>query len=749
MVANPASSASRLLWLEQIKGVAIGWIVLNHISERIFGYPYIANPSAEWPPLAQRIEQLQPLSGTAVWSVAANLLRYVGWCGDQGVQLFLIAAGFGLTWSLLQRSAGERLRLRDFYRARATRIYPLWWAAHTAAAVGFVALAREEVIATPAFLLSALGIRITPELLYFVVPAWWYVGCLLQIYLIYPLLWWGLRRYGHGALLLAAVATISVRAAGLLSMHDWLDAWSRGVWCITRLPEFLFGMWLATRINDGGASFVEAIRGATVRLLSVLLYAAGMLLSLTLLGMSVAPALLGGSLFVLLLGFLSAGSPHSAPARMAGWLGTHSYALYLVHQPLLHAFLPRDAAQLPVAQVTLGTILGVPSTLFAALLLEWLVRMVPSTWRGLRRHPRLRSAAIAVAAGAALTTWTAEAIVERLDPQEVFGWGERPALEPDPIAGWRLHPDRQTRLRWQCYDYTVSANALGYPGPLYPEQRAPGSLRILATGDAFTSAEGVDTDAAWPRLLEASLRVRLGRPVEVLNFGITGYGPNQYAAVVRTFAPRFRPDVILLALFVNEFDDVMETDDAFRASIGFGRADPNGWTAFLTAAHLRRRVQLRAVESLSERLHRRPGPHGYFLAQLASLERRPESRDARALQRLGERLREIDAVAHEIGAEVTVLLIPAPAQVCTPEELAYYPGWVDLSDSGRFDVQRPQRLLGTLAAQHAMRVIDLLPALRSAVPCPYSSCNLHWTATGHRTAAAALVEYVAGGYSRH
>ena len=58
-----------------------------------------------------------------------------------------------------------------------------------------------------------------------------------------------------------------------------------------------------------------------------------------------------------------------------------------------------------------------------------------------------------------------------------------------------------------------------FPVRSIPPNALPGSLRIMTTGDAFTSAEGVDTPKAWPRLLEGALARRLGgRLVEVENF---------------------------------------------------------------------------------------------------------------------------------------------------------------------------------------------------------------------------------------
>ena len=100
--ALPAAEAPRQLlsWVDLMKAAAFIWIFLNHSSEILFGYPYIANPLPDWPPLADRVAQLQWLSGQGLWDVPLNILRYVGWTGDNGVQLFIILSGFGLTWSL-------------------------------------------------------------------------------------------------------------------------------------------------------------------------------------------------------------------------------------------------------------------------------------------------------------------------------------------------------------------------------------------------------------------------------------------------------------------------------------------------------------------------------------------------------------------------------------------------------------------------------------------------------------------------
>ena len=123
--AEPTPARVELSWLDVMKGVAIVWIALDHVAERLLGFPYIANPSRDWPPLAERVAQLRPLHGHGAWDPVLNLLRYVGWSGEQGVQLFLIASGFGLTWGLMNRYGRGSLPLADFYRRRLARLYPL------------------------------------------------------------------------------------------------------------------------------------------------------------------------------------------------------------------------------------------------------------------------------------------------------------------------------------------------------------------------------------------------------------------------------------------------------------------------------------------------------------------------------------------------------------------------------------------------------------------------------------------------
>jgi peptidoglycan/LPS O-acetylase OafA/YrhL len=736
---SEANAGKRLSWVDALKGVAIVWIITNHFVERIFGSEYFANPSATWPPLGVRLAQLAPFHGGDGWNALINAVRYVGWTGDTGVGLFLMASGFGLTHALLC-AAPAKLDVLDFYRRRALRIYPMWWSAHLFFALTWLLTGWGIAFTHKAVIASMLGIRFTSGLFSFFSPSWWFIGLLIQLYLIFPLLWRALRAYGPLRLFLISCAVgLVARLAGLLFLRDYMPEWERGAFFFTRLPEFVGGMSLAAYWFAQGDTVDKWLRAPRTAVFGAFIFAVGMAASFTLLGNVVSPLLMTAGSVAVIYGVLVR-TP--APAvEAARWLGNHSYSLYLVNQPVITLIVP---AGLVAAGIGLGgdilvaVVLIVALALFLEALTDRAVAELTGWWRAFGPTGMALGASAVAAAFIAILA-SAELIVERFWPQEVYGWGERPSLQQDARVGWRLAPDRTTRLRWMSYDYTVVANELGFPAPSYPPDPQPQSVRIMTLGDAFTSAEGVNTDESWPRLLERELNAKYGaKRVQVLNFAITGYGPSQFEAVARAFVPRFKPDLVIIGFFVKDYGDVLRSDDAMRAAIGFDLPPLPAWKRVLLMYHARKLLQITVLEPLNEFVTGAPRSQGYALGNLAYFERSRTDLTSTAPPLVERRLASILAVDRQSGSRTVIVMIPASVQVCSPRELPYFPTTLDLGNAARFDMDLPQRETRAIVRHLRIPAYDLRPMLTSLRECPYQPWNMHWTQVGQQATAQFL-----------
>ena len=725
----------RLAWVELLKAIALVAIFLDHVAERLFGSPYFGNPDADWPPFWERVGQLLTApASSGKWGFVLAALRDTAWLGDQGVSLFLVVSGLTLAWSCASNREPGGISWSKFYQRRLLRIYPIWIAANLLLLYPFAIFGVHVSLLDPRLYLSLAGIRVLPDQLYYGNSAWWFVTLLLQLYLVFPLLWMVLKRFGLVVFGIGVpVVALAIRGAGLLVFHDYLDAWSRGAVFVTRLPEFAFG------ITFGVLLFQRSTVTARWKMLAIGTgsFGVGLASSFSLLGMTVGPALQGCGAFLILYSLFSRIAATSR-FSLGDWIGRHSLSLFLVHQPLVRLLIPEWGAGTKALPFAVRLCLVIVLSVLAAVLLE---RITKAALKALRLGTvRWGSVGLSVRlAGAFLVLWLllmgGELMVRHYSPLEAqdLGWGERPSLEPDPVFGWKLRPLEKTRLRWISYDYEVQSNSLGFPAPEYGRAVPQGVRRILVTGDAFTSAEGVDTARSWARLLEKDLT-----DTQVLDFAVTGYGPNQYQQVVERFTPLYRPGIVLIGLFINDYQDVMTSNAEFQKSIGFGRPDPDGLAAVLTFRQLSALVRQKLTKIGYEHVLRRPDPDGYFLGQFEQLESGDDGNVEKGRAALGKRLGQIKECTNLAGARLLVVLIPSGPQVCQPESLRYWPKYTSLTDS-KFDVTLPQRTTKIIAGKLGIQTLDLLPVLRAMKSCPYQAENMHWTAAGHEMAA----EYVA------
>ena len=237
----------RLAWVELLKAIALVAIFLDHVAERLFGSPYFGNPDADWPPFWERVGQLLTApASSGKWGFVLAALRDTAWLGDQGVSLFLVVSGLTLAWSCASNCEPGGISWSKFYQRRLLRIYPIWIAANLLLLYPFAIFGVHVSLLDPRLYLSLAGIRVLPDQLYYGNSAWWFVTLLLQLYLVFPLLWMVLKRFGLVVFGIGVpVVALAIRGAGLLVFHDYLDAWSRGVW------NYFWRASIPTKHRDG------------------------------------------------------------------------------------------------------------------------------------------------------------------------------------------------------------------------------------------------------------------------------------------------------------------------------------------------------------------------------------------------------------------------------------------------------------------------------------------------------------------
>lgn len=323
--------AVRLSWLDGMKAIAILWIAFFHFFEAWVNDRYPGVLSAGY--FASFLEGCAPASpAETVGCVAASLFVAITRVGFHAVAVFLILSGFGLTFSLARTGepAGGWI---SWYRSRLLRLFPMYWLAHLLYLISpFVS--RPESI-DYRFWLSFLGDRIWPvhSIFYYFNPALWYFGLLLELYLVFPILYRALRRLGPaGFLLLAAAVTFGSRYLMLVAypVHGY---YTQGAFFAPRLWEFALGMALGLQARRDPQRFQRLLFSPAALVVGAALYTAGLYSYASLLTYVFADALTGTGLFVILARVARATDRVPAVGPMLAYVGLYSYGLYLLHQP--------------------------------------------------------------------------------------------------------------------------------------------------------------------------------------------------------------------------------------------------------------------------------------------------------------------------------------------------------------------------------------------------------------------------------
>jgi len=338
---------------------------------------------------------------------------------------------------------------------------------------------------------------------------------------------------------------------------------------------------------------------------------------------------------------------------------------------------------------------------------------------------RVLQALFLTAVATVFTLFAAELVARLLAPQWAPQHAERSFWRHDPLLGWAHKPGQQGTLRHPDFSVRVVISEQGFRDAVYPVERVAGLRRMLVLGDSFAWGFGVERDEILWSLLEAR------HPGwEIINTAVSGYGTDQQLLFFEDRGRAFAPDVVVLHLHANDFDDVAaERRYGYpkpRFTLGpeglvLGNVPVPGlslpWRArrFLReSSYLFNRLQAveQLLESAGPRQVRRAGvaPGAVPRAPAPSAAADSRAVSAALLARLAQACR-------DAGAQLVVVSSPAPDDVRA---------WLG-------------RTLFDLGVPYA----PLDPAFRGRPRETYKFPNdPHWNATGQRIAADAVEEFL-------
>ncbi len=289
----------------------------------------------------QRRLALPSLTGLRFVAAAAVVAHHtVGWqapvlgLGYLGVSFFFVLSGFVLTWAGSMRDGSQM-----FWRHRLARIYPL----HLVTLLVVLALpVRTPAGATDVLQHVLLVQAWTPDAAVAANPVSWSLSAEAFFYLLFPLLLPALQRLSNRGLVCACVLLWLVQAevALLLLAGTPLGHFLTYDLPLFRLPEFLIGAAAALLLSRGysPASTPRLAWAAAAALGTVVLVgaqmSAGVGVPWSLSATLALPATIGTICWAAARD--AAGrSPRALASPLAQRLGAWSFAVYLIHWPLL------------------------------------------------------------------------------------------------------------------------------------------------------------------------------------------------------------------------------------------------------------------------------------------------------------------------------------------------------------------------------------------------------------------------------
>ncbi len=372
----------------------------------------------------------------------------------------------------------------------------------------------------------------------------------------------------------------------------------------------------------------------------------------------------------------------------------------------------------------------------------------------------------ASAIGFALALGAAEAGLRAI------GFGYPMFYAYDDFTGAKLRAGAEGWLNQEAPPIYIKINSDGLRDREHAEDKPADTFRIAVLGDSFAEGLAVPIEKTFWAVMEERLNACKAfgaKKVEVINFGVSGYGTGQELMTLRRRVWRYSPDMVLLAFttandlinnsktleadhlrpFFSARDGKLELDDSFLRDPVYKRKTGALWRTYWTLSARCRILQLinrwKTRRQIALRAAAAPKDGRVEAGLNAGIYAAPTTpvwieawRDTEAL--IVEMRKEVEAG----GARFFLATLTTGIQV-HPDPAARKAALVGRN----VDLSYQDKRLGALARRERLDFLALGPSLRAyaerhkAFLHGFTTSRLgegHWNEEGHRVAGEALAE---------
>lgn len=298
------------------------------------------------------------------------------------------------------------------------------------------------------------------------------------------------------------------------------------------------------------------------------------------------------------------------------------------------------------------------------------------------------------------------------------------------------------------------------------------TARIVVYGDSFIHASYSAQEETFAFQLGAQLEKRTGKKFELVNAGVSSYGPDQESLKMASELPRLRPDLAIVAIFAgNDYGDLMRNkmfrlgangelvenrwklDPSVRASFELSQRESiikralRGITRSSRTHDISQFFDVDFLLDEAEREYRSfivqrndtvTNTHvDYYSADVSLLPKSESARYKVALMKA--MMRRIRDVAQQNGTPLAFLFIPHPVDVAD-----HYDAWqIDRKRFPDYDGRNQIAPLEESARTLGVPFVSLYDVYRKAdANSLYFHEDDHWNGAGQQLAAETLTEYL-------